>query len=182
MNITDYTSALKDYVAQVASKLHKSDNFDLRKDAQNARFRPSPGTNVSGDLASLTRIFKRLDHAVDNLHRQAIKFDAHAADLADQAGQDIPWWKWLSKLRLYWEIRKTNTKIKYFERQFLYEPGLDGRSWFKHVVFAPGLWTGYAGAVFPGLEESIDEKDYRNAERWVLIIEGVLEKALESLK
>jgi N-acetylated-alpha-linked acidic dipeptidase len=182
LNITDYSSALKDYIAQVASKLQKSDTFDLEKEAAAARFRPSASTKISGDLSSLTRIFKRLDRAVDNLHRQAIKFDAHATELAEQAGEDIPWWKWLSRLKLYWEIRKTNTKIKYFERQFLYEEGLDGRSWFKHVVFAPGLWTGYAGAVFPGLVEAIDEEDYRNAERWVLIIEGLLEKALESLK
>jgi len=68
------------------------------------------------------------------------------------------------------------------ERQFLYEKGLDQRSWFKHVVFAPGLWTGYAGAVFPGLTEAIDGKDYGNAQRWVGIIEGKLFKAAGSLK
>ena len=137
---------------------------------------------MSGDLASLSRIFKRLDRAVSKLHREAVIFDVYAASLAEKVGEDIPWWKWLSKLKLYYDIRKVNTKIKLFERNFLYEPGLDGRSWFKHEVFAPGLWTGYAGAVFPGLVEAIDEKDYRNAEKWVLIIEGVLEKAKDSLK
>jgi len=64
----------------------------------------------------------------------------------------------------------------------LYEKGLDQRSWFKHVVFAPGLWTGYAGAVFPGLTEAIDGRDYGNAARWVGIIEGKLFKAAGSLK
>jgi Transferrin receptor-like dimerisation domain len=43
---------------------------------------------------------------------------------------------------------------------------------------ADDLWI----AVFPGLAESIDAKDYRNAEHWVLIIEGVLEKAMKSLE
>lgn len=179
MNITDYSIALKSYVAQVAAKLDPSKNEDL----QAARFRPTPSASrMSGDLASLTRIFKLLERAVSNLHREALNFDAYAASLAEKAGEDIPWWKWLSKLKLYYDIRKVNTKIKYFERNFLYEAGLDGRSWFKHVVFAPGLWTGYAGAVFPGLVEAIDEKDYQNAEKWVLIIEGLLEKAKDSLK
>lgn len=37
-------------------------------------------------------------------------------------------------------------------------------------------------AVFPGLVESLDEKDYGNAQRWIGIIEGLLDKATSSLK
>ena len=71
-----------------------------------------------------------------------------------------------------------NGKYKVLERKFLYTKGLDGRLWFKHVIFAPGLWTGYAGAVFLGLVEAIDGRDYENAERWVEIIqERVFEAA-----
>jgi N-acetylated-alpha-linked acidic dipeptidase len=36
--------------------------------------------------------------------------------------------------------------------------------------------------VFPGLVEAIDAKDYDNAEKWVRIIEGVLDRAAKSLK
>jgi N-acetylated-alpha-linked acidic dipeptidase len=36
--------------------------------------------------------------------------------------------------------------------------------------------------VFPGLVEAIDAKDYENAERWVGIIEGCLQKARKSLE
>ena len=72
-------------------------------------------------------------------------FDANVAQLKCKAGDDIPWWKWWSKLKLIYDIKKSNTQVKYLERQFLYEPGLDGRNYFKHVIFAPGLWTGYAG-------------------------------------
>lgn len=179
LNITDYANALEEYVAKVASKLHPDTISE--EEEQSSRFRPS-ATNTSGDLSSLMRTFKRLDHAVAKLQKSATKFDQYAAELAEKAGQDIPWWKWISKLRLYYNIRKVNSKIKLFERQFLYEKGLDSRSWFKHVVFAPGLWTGYAGAVFPGLVEAIDAKDYENAKKWVLIIEEALKKARSSLE
>ena len=37
-------------------------------------------------------------------------------------------------------------------------------------------------AVFPGLAEAIEAKDYTNAEKWVLIIEDVLKKAAKSLE
>lgn len=68
------------------------------------------------------------------------------------------------KVRLYFQIRVVNDKYKALERAFLYEPGLDGRNWFKHVVFAPGLWTGYSGATYPGLVESFDAGDSANAQ------------------
>lgn len=37
-------------------------------------------------------------------------------------------------------------------------------------------------AVFPGLVESIDDKDYKNAEKWVGIIEDLLYKASKQLE
>ncbi|KAI7906586.1 transferrin receptor-like protein [Cokeromyces recurvatus] len=37
--------------------------------------------------------------------------------------------------------------------------GIKGREWFKHVVYAPGLWTGYSSQVFPAIVEAIDAKD-----------------------
>jgi len=96
-----------------------------------------------------------LKSAFHELHKVALrlkeisqKHDAFAASLAEKAGEDIPWWKWFSKLKLYYDIRSVNNKYKFLERKFLHAEGLDSRSWFKHVVFAPGLWTGYAGGTF----------------------------------
>lgn len=42
--------------------------------------------------------------------------------------------------------------------------------------------TDYALAVFPGLDESIDSKDYTNALRWVDIIENSIKHATGNLK
>ena len=103
--------------------------------------------------------------------------DTKYKKLAEQASKKIPWWKLVTKLKLLHEIRFTNTKYKKIERAFLYQSGLDGRPWFKHVIFAPGVWTGYAGAVFPGLDESIDKEDYVNAERWIRIIDDSIKAA-----
>jgi N-acetylated-alpha-linked acidic dipeptidase len=67
------------------------------------------------------------------------------------------------------------------ERQFLYAPGLDGRGWFKHVIFAPGRWTGYAGATYPGIVESIDDKNQTGVDKWVGIIEATINRATDLL-
>jgi N-acetylated-alpha-linked acidic dipeptidase len=116
------------------------------------------------------------------LQKAAVDFDTYTASLADQVGDGVPWWKWWKKVKLYYQIRNANRKYKLLERQFLYPGGLDKRPWFKHVVFAPGRWTGYAGATYPGLVESFEDKNMTNAQRWSDIIEARLKAATKSLK
>lgn len=100
-----------------------------------------------------------LENAISRLHNVSVIFDAGAAILALKVSQSSPWWRWWYKTRLYAAVKRVNEGYKNLERHFLYEKGLDGRSWFKHVVFAPGIWTGYAGATFPGLVECVDSGD-----------------------
>lgn len=123
--------------------------------------------------------FTALTTAIGDLHTATTALDAHAASLTHDLRTPIPWWKWWQKARLYYEVRTINKKYKYLERQFLYGKGLDGRSWFKHVVFAPGLWTGYAGETFPGLVECVEAGDTEGVRRWIGIIRGKVEGARE---
>lgn len=107
--------------------------------------------------------FEPLDKAVAQFLDAATRFDAYAADLTAQLGENFPWYRWWKKVVLYIKVRGVNDKLKALNRKFLHEPGLDGRNWFKHVVFAPGIWTGYAGATYPGLVESFEAGDLHNA-------------------
>jgi len=134
------------------------------------------------NLTTSSISFKPLDRATMELQKAAIEFDAYTTSLADEVSKDIPWWKWWKKVMLYYEIRKANAKYKLLDRQFLYPGGLDNRPWFKHVVFAPGRWTGYAGATYPGLVESFEDKNVTNAQRWSDIIEERLKAATEFLR
>ncbi|KAK0730423.1 hypothetical protein B0H67DRAFT_605407 [Lasiosphaeris hirsuta] len=115
----------------------------------------------------LSRIYKSLGH----LKAEGEQLDREAEILEGRIREGIPWWNLPARWFLVRDIRSVNQRYKYLDRKFLYADGLDGRPWFKHIVFAPGLWTGYAGAVFPGLVESIDVEDWENARRWVGIIE-----------
>lgn len=107
--------------------------------------------------------FAPLDNVISRFQDAAKQFDAHAARLNSQLGEHVPWYQWWKKVRLFFQVRAANDKYKGIERAFLYQPGLDGREWFKHVVFAPGLWTGYSGATYPGLVESLHAGDVENA-------------------
>ncbi|KAI1077615.1 Zn-dependent exopeptidase [Whalleya microplaca] len=182
LNATDYATALKTYVEKVEAKLATSQP-ELVTDEEIFEFRArTAGTEVKGDPEAFGESLARLYKSISNLKSAAIKLDAKAAKLAEEANEHIPWWKWISKLKLLHAIRTTNTQYKRIERAFLFPGGLDGRPWFKHVVFAPGIWTGYAGAVFPGLVESIDNKDFLNAAKWVEIIDGCINVATKTIE
>jgi N-acetylated-alpha-linked acidic dipeptidase len=63
--------------------------------------------------------------------------------------------------------------------------GLPGRPWFKHTVYAPGEFTGYAAVVIPGVNEAIDAKDPSRAEAQITILADALNRSatvLESAK
>lgn len=152
LNATDYARGLQLYLKSVKEK-------------------------AKANKATAAFSFAKLDNATSKLLDAATHFDAYTASLSDQIGDNVPWWKWWKKVKLYFKVRAANLKYKLLERQFLYVEGLDERSWFKHVVFAPGRWTGYAGATFPGLVESFEDGNMTNAEKWAVIIEGKLKEA-----
>ena len=126
--------------------------------------------------------FDSLDKALATLLETAAKFDAEADSLALLVNSPKTPKTPAALTKLYASVRTINTKYKLLERQFLYTHGLDGRSWFKHVVFAPGLWTGYAGATFPGLVEALDDGNMTSVTRWVDIIEQRVDGAIGLLE
>ncbi len=141
-NVTDYAAGLRHYLGSVKMNASAAEEPSVRRMAA----------------------FPVLESAIARLYDLSVAFDARAAVTRSACAGGVPWWKWWKKARLYDEVRHLNSRYKLFERKFLYSKGLDGRPWFKHVVFAPGLWTGYSGATFPGLVESIDNRDKEGIE------------------
>ncbi|KAG6610018.1 Glutamate carboxypeptidase [Phytophthora cinnamomi] len=48
-----------------------------------------------------------------------------------------------------------NKKLVLLERHLITKEGLPHRPWYKHVIFGPGFYEGYAGAAFPGISDAI---------------------------
>jgi len=48
-----------------------------------------------------------------------------------------------------------NDRMTYTERQFLYAQGLPQRPYYRHLIQAPGLYSGYGADVYPGLTQAI---------------------------
>ena len=72
-----------------------------------------------------------------------------------------------------------NAKLILSERQFLSAQGLKGRPWYKHMLYAPGFYTGYAVKTMPGVRENIEQHHYQDAEAEAAKLAEVLKKEIE---
>jgi N-acetylated-alpha-linked acidic dipeptidase len=60
------------------------------------------------------------------------------------------------------------------ERSMLLPAGLPGRDWFKHQIYAPGLYTGYGAKTLPGIREAAEAARWDEANRESEALVGVL--------
>ena len=49
------------------------------------------------------------------------------------------------------------------------------RPWYKHQIYAPGFYSGYAVKTLPGIREAIEERRWKEAEEQVEIVARTLE-------
>jgi N-acetylated-alpha-linked acidic dipeptidase len=68
-----------------------------------------------------------------------------------------------------------NRKLTQAERALTLPDGLPGRPWFRHQIYAPGMYTGYGVKTIPGVREAIDQKNWRQADEQIVRAGQVLE-------
>ncbi|MGC1620650.1 MAG: transferrin receptor-like dimerization domain-containing protein [Candidatus Acidiferrum sp.] len=61
------------------------------------------------------------------------------------------------------------------ERKFITPEGLPGRKWYKHQLYAPGFYTGYAAKTMPAVREAIEQKEWKQADEGVLVVARCLQ-------
>ncbi|MFI5380446.1 MAG: transferrin receptor-like dimerization domain-containing protein [Tepidisphaerales bacterium] len=57
-----------------------------------------------------------------------------------------------------------NGQLMQTERRLTHPAGLPRRPWYKHLIYAPGFYTGYGAKTLPGVREGIEEKRYAEAD------------------
>jgi len=56
------------------------------------------------------------------------------------------------------QAQSTNNLLMRTERALISADGLPSRPWFKHQLYAPGLYTGYGVKTIPAVREAIEQK------------------------
>ena len=75
-----------------------------------------------------------------------------------------------------------NASLRAVEGDLLAPEGLPGRPWFRHTIFAPGEYTGYAAVVIPGVNEAIDAHDGARAQAQMANVTAALVRATATLE
>ncbi len=99
---------------------------------------------------SLTRSAQRYEHALDALP------DSGAASLTSRP------------------LDRLNALLIRSERLLTDSAGLPRRPWFRHLLYAPGYYTGYGVKTLPGAREAIEQKQWKEAEQQMARISDAL--------
>jgi N-acetylated-alpha-linked acidic dipeptidase len=109
--------------------------------------------------AAPTVKFDPLDKASDSLTRSAARYDsayasalARMASGAPDAARDA-------------KLKSINQRLLQAERALTSSEGLIGRPWYKHLIYAPGFYTGYGVKTMPGVRESIEQHQWKDVDR-----------------
>jgi N-acetylated-alpha-linked acidic dipeptidase len=73
-------------------------------------------------------------------------------------------------------LASVNAKLIQSERQFIDTAGLVNRPWYRHLLYAPGYYTGYAVKTLPGVREAIEQKLYADVEKEVVRLAAAIQR------
>ena len=79
-------------------------------------------------------------------------------------------------------VRDANAQLIAVERALTLHDGLPNRPWYEHQIYAPGFYTGYGVKTLPGVRESIEQKQWAEADRQIVRVGKVLENAGEAIQ
>ena len=79
------------------------------------------------------------------------------------------------------ETTTINRSLQGLEQILTSESGLPLRPWFKHLAYAPGLNSGYAAAVFPGIQDALEMNDEEQASIEVDRLSEAFKRMIEAL-
>ena len=73
------------------------------------------------------------------------------------------------------EIAAINASIMRSEQALLHPDGLPNRPWYRHLIYAPGFYTGYGVKTVPGVREAIEQHQWGEADAQIVKAGSVLQ-------
>jgi N-acetylated-alpha-linked acidic dipeptidase len=157
---------------------------------------------IQGYVSELSGMSDHMRMA-DSLDNQVIreKRDVYAADptlhiLPGSAKQQVPYLNFSRLQNAMIELRKStgrlsdslqkakltverqeeiNRELYRAEQKLLSADGLPRRSWYKHSIYAPGLYTGYGVKTLPGIREAIEQRNWKEAQEQIDLAATLIE-------
>ena len=109
--------------------------------------------------------FAPLKNAVDTLNHSADRYKKALEAAGANGGTALA----------HESLAKVNALLTESERKLTSAHGLPNRPWYKHEIYAPGYYTGYAVKTIPGVREAIEQKEWKLADEQIGVVSKVLE-------
>jgi N-acetylated-alpha-linked acidic dipeptidase len=72
------------------------------------------------------------------------------------------------------QLKTVNEQLAHAERKLTSAQGLPRRPWVRHLLYAPGWYTGYEAKTLPGVREAIEERRYSQADAQIALVAQAL--------
>jgi N-acetylated-alpha-linked acidic dipeptidase len=72
-------------------------------------------------------------------------------------------------------LADVNKLLMESERKLTNTEGLPNRPWFKHQIYAPGFYTGYSAKTMPAVRETVEQKQWKQADDGIAVVAKVLQ-------
>jgi N-acetylated-alpha-linked acidic dipeptidase len=109
--------------------------------------------------------FAPMQNAIDSLTRSARHYQEALAKQQANLGDEA----------MAGKVSVLNRELIESERRLTNSDGLPRRPWYKHLLYAPGVYTGYGVKTVPGVREGIEQKRYAEAEQEIVRVAKALE-------
>jgi N-acetylated-alpha-linked acidic dipeptidase len=153
---TDYAAQIRDFVAETqrtALQRRLADAFDAKALTEAARELEEEAARANSRRRELAEEIERTRARADDSHPRAVA-----------------------------RLRRLNDAVVAAERALTDERGLRGRAWYKHQIYAPGFYTGYAAQPLPDLRQAIDDRNTANARDAATRIAQAVRRAAQTLR
>ena len=120
---------------------------------------------------------RKLDSSFDpQSFNSAVEDFANAAAKVEKAKQEA------SAKKDAAALRQINDALIGVERDFIDERGLRNRPWYKHQIYAPGIYTGYAAQPLTDFRQSIDDRNSSTTKESLERIVEAIKRATNRLR
>lgn len=115
--------------------------------------------------------FAPFENAISRYSASSARYDSVLAGLAAGDGSGLAGAS----------ARGLNGQLQKVEQSMAPPVGLPGRPWFKHQIYAPGLFTGYGVKTVPAVREAIEEGHWAQADSAIATVAETLDSAAASV-
>jgi N-acetylated-alpha-linked acidic dipeptidase len=115
--------------------------------------------------------FAPLDNAVESLERSSAEYQKALEGVSANGGAALA----------SASLKEVNEMLIQCEHKLTTPEGLPGRFWYKHELYAPGVYTGYAAKAIPAVREGLEQKKWQEAEDSAARVAKVLESEAQHI-